>query len=113
LSGHDGECGRKRYEAKPNKAPAKPNEIQAKRNEAERNRRLRVGSHKPLICIVILNRPLRRLLSFQPVGRASRREARFAARKRRRAADATALRATNHDTDDSDFQEEIGRLSRT
>jgi hypothetical protein len=60
-----------------------------------------------LICIVTRNRPLRRLQSFQRVEAASRREARFAARERRRAADASALGATNYDTDHSDFQEAI------
>jgi len=60
-----------------------------------------------LICIVGQNHPLRRLLSFQRVEASPRRQVRFAARQRRRAADATAVGATKNDTNHSDFQEEI------
>jgi hypothetical protein len=84
MAGLDGDGGRKRN-------GAQRNEASAKRNETKRNGRLRFGPDKSLICFVWRNRPLRRLLSFQRVEPASRREACFAAQQRRRAADATAF----------------------
>jgi hypothetical protein len=62
---------------------------------------------KALIYMTRRNRLIRRLQSFQRAKPISRREARFAARGRRRAIGATVLDATNYDTGDSDFQEAI------
>jgi hypothetical protein len=97
LTGTEGASETARNETKPRRNETKP----------KRNGRLRFGPRKSLIWTVGRNRSLRRLLSFQCVEDALRREARFAARERRRAADATEWGATKYDTDHSDFQEAI------